>query len=339
MDNENTVSVFDSEFLKAIDRSVIIDSLFKAESVIRRHEKVICSISGGSDSDVVLDLLHRIGDENVIYVWFDTGLEYKATKEHLDFLEQKYNVEIRRVKAAKPIPLCVKQYGLPFISKYVSEQMMRLQAHGFKWEDEPLEVLLKKYPNCKTALQWWCNAYYSDERGVVKMSRFSINRNRFLKEFIMLNPPDFPISNKCCEYAKKKPAKKIIKEENADLDVTGIRQAEGGVRAANYKNCYSKSKDKNCDTYRPLFWYSNSDKKRYDEIFGVEHSRCYSEYGLIRTGCVGCPLNPRITEELEIIRKYEPSLYNAAVNIFGKSYEYTKKYREFAKMMKSQKKC
>ena len=42
-------------------------------------------------------------------------------------------------------------------AKYVSEQMMRLQAHGFKWEDKPLQVLTQEYPNCKTALQWWCN--------------------------------------------------------------------------------------------------------------------------------------------------------------------------------------
>jgi hypothetical protein len=27
--------------------------------------------------------------------------------------------------------------------------MMRLQAHGFQWEDEPLEVLLKNIQNVK----------------------------------------------------------------------------------------------------------------------------------------------------------------------------------------------
>ena len=120
--------------------------------------------------------------------------------------------------ADKPIPTCVKQYGVPFLLKYVSEQMMRLQPHGFQWEDEPFEVLLQRYPRCKTALQWWCGERCSDENGVQKISRFSIYRNRFLKEFIMQNSPDFPISNKCCEYAKKKPAKRIVKEHDADLD-------------------------------------------------------------------------------------------------------------------------
>ena len=41
------------------------------------------------------------------------------TKEHLDYLEQKYGIKIKRLKPEKPIPTCVKQYGVPFLSKYV----------------------------------------------------------------------------------------------------------------------------------------------------------------------------------------------------------------------------
>lgn len=329
--NNDVLSI---ESLRQIDKVSIMECFIKANSVLKRHNKIVCSISGGSDSDIVLDLLHKIGDDHVNYVWFDTGLEYLATKEHLRSLEKKYGILIKTEKAVKPIPLCVKEYGVPFISKYASEQLMRLQAHGFKWEDEPLDVLMRRYPNCKTALQWWCSSYYTDEKGVVKMSRFSISQNRYLKEFIMANPPDFPISNKCCEFAKKKPAKKIIKKLGADLDITGIRRSEGGVRSLNYKSCFSYSKDKGCDTYRPLFWLSNEDKQRYAEIFDIEFSRCYTEYGLKRTGCVGCPFNSHVVEELELIRRFEPALYLAAVNVFGKSYEYTRQYKEFAKIMK-----
>lgn len=318
----------------------ILDGYAKAYNALRSPFTVLCSVSGGSDSDLVVDIIHHEDEfHKTVYYWIDTGLEFQATKEHLDYLEQKYDIEIIRIKPDKPIPSCVKEYGVPFLSKYVSEQMMRLQRHGFKWEDEPLEVLMERYPNCKTALQWWCNAYYTPENGIKQMSRFSINRNRFLKEFIMQNPPDFPISNKCCEYSKKKPAKKLIKEYDADLEVTGIRKAEGGIRAANFKTCFSASKSKNCDTYRPVFWYTNADKKEYEEHFGVEHSKCYTEYGLIRTGCVGCPFSKHINEELSVIQRYEPKLYNAAIHVFGKSYEYTAKYREFVKMMKEKEKA
>lgn len=73
----------------------------------------------------------------------------------------------------------------------------------------------------------------------------------------MANPPDFPISNKCCEFAKKKPAKRIVKEHDADLDITGIRQAEGGIRSAAFKTCFSECKSKGCNTFRPIFWYTD----------------------------------------------------------------------------------
>lgn len=79
-------------------------------------------------------------------------------------------------------------------------------------------------------------------------------------------------------------------------------------------------------------------KKDYEKMFGIQHSRCYTEYGLKRTGCVGCPFSKHINEEIAIIEKYEPDLYKAAVNIFGKSYEYTAKYRAFVKEMKAREK-
>ncbi|MCM1228352.1 MAG: hypothetical protein NC320_13195 [Clostridium sp.] len=42
---------------------------------------------------------------------------------------------------------------------------------------------------------------------------------------------------------------------------------------------------------------------------------------------------------MEIIKENEPDLHKAAVNIFGKSYEYTAKYREFVKMMTAKEKA
>ena len=132
----------------------IIDGYAKAVSVLSRSHTPLCSISGGSDSDIVLDVIHNVDEKKKVrYFWIDTGLEYRATKEHLDDLEKKYGIEIERIKACKPIPVCCKEYGQPFLSKYVSEQIMRLQQHGFQWEDKPLPELLEQYPNCKIAVQ------------------------------------------------------------------------------------------------------------------------------------------------------------------------------------------
>ena len=97
-----------------------------------------------------------------------------------------------------------------------------------------------------------------------------------------------------------------------------------------YKNCFTENEGE-CDDYRPLFWYMNEDKEDYENYYGVTHSDCYTKYGLKRTGCAGCPFNRNFEEELDIIKTYEPKLFKAVNNIFGDSYEYTRKYKEFCK--------
>lgn len=60
----------------------------------------------------MLDIISRIDkNKRVRYVWFDTGIEYQATKDHLNYLEENYGIQIERVKAIKPIPVSCKEYG------------------------------------------------------------------------------------------------------------------------------------------------------------------------------------------------------------------------------------
>lgn len=313
------------------------DNLIRAWSKINsdKYEKIVCSISGGSDSDVMLDICTKCDKDNKIeYVWFDTGLEYQATKDHLKYLEERYDIEIRSYRAIKSIPLVCKQYGQPFLSKQVSEFMSRLQKHNFKWVDKPFEDLIKEYPKCKSALEWWCGNKGS-------RSKFNITQNKWLKEFIIENSPTFKISNICCKYAKKDVSHKLLSKYGYDLNIFGIRKAEGGARSSAYKSCFDengKSKNNTYDNYRPLFWYKNSDKEEYDSHYGIVHSKCYTEYGLKRTGCAGCPFGRDFEEELETIKRYEPKLFIAVNNIFGNSYEYTRRYRDFCKMMNEKEK-
>lgn len=311
----------------------IQSAFLKANEKLQRHENIICSVSGGADSDIVIDLLERIGaGANIKYVFFNTGFEYQATKDHIKYLEKKYGIKISEEKAIKPIPICVKEYGVPFLSKQVSEFMQRLQRYGFKWEDKPFNELIKEYPKCKAALRWWCNAF--DGKG-----KFNISRNTWLKEFIIENPPDFRISNKCCEYAKKAVARKAKETGDFDLSITGIRKAEGGARASAYKTCYTESDLTHyVAEYRPIFWFKNETKKAYEQHYHIKHSACYEVWGLPRTGCSGCPFALDFESELEAVKQHEPKMYKAMVNVFGKSYEYTRKYREFQRVKRNEQK-
>lgn len=318
------------EYNRARDRTsnnlVLFDSYTKAKSVLEKYNSVCVSVSGGKDSDLCVDIVSRLDKEKKArYIWFNTGLEYQATKDHLVYLEKRYGITIERIPAIKPIPLSCKEYGVPFLSKYVSEMLYRLQEHSFQFEDEDLTTLENRYSNCLGSLKWWTNDRDVTDYGY---SQFNISYNKFLKEFMLVNPPDFSISSKCCKYAKKDVAHKFAKENSIGLMVTGIRKAEGGIRSSKYKGCF----DADNGNYRPLFRYTNADEKAYDELFGIKHSDCYEQWGFTRTGCVGCPYNKKFyEEEEEVIQEKEPKMYKAIQNIFGKSYEYTRRYRRFQK--------
>ncbi len=303
--------------------ATVVDNFVRAYALINspKYEKILVSISGGADSDVVLDICVRCDkDKKCDYVWINTGLEYQATKDHLDYLEKKYEIKIMRVRPKKPVPIACKEYGQPFISKKFAEYIHRLQLHNFEWTDEPYEVLIEKYPHCKSALMWWCNM----NRG----GMLNISNRVLLKEFMIANPPTFKISAACCQKSKKDPLHKLL--EGYDLNIYGVRKAEGGARQTAYKSCFDDNFGET-DNYRPLFWYKETDKEEYCCHCDIEHSACYTEYGLRRTGCCGCPFGLNYEEEREIVRKYEPKLYVAINNIFKESYEYTRKYHEFVR--------
>lgn len=311
---------------------VVFESLQKANEILNNSgfQNIMVSVSGGSDSDIMMDMCERICDIPVRYVFFDTGIEYNATREHLDELEEKYEVTIEREDPIMSIPASVRKHGVPFLSKYVSEQMERLQKHNFQFKDIPYDELYDRFWVCNSSIKWFCNEYTSETSGTV--IRFNIDFNKYLKDFVIENPPDFDISNKCCDHAKKMPSKRYCDYNDIDLKLIGVRKAEGGVRSSTYKSCFIEKSSEGVSTYMPLFWYKNEDKEFYCNTFGVTHSRCYTEYGMKRTGCVGCPYNMEIFDELKTIKKYEPLLYKAAMNIFGESYIYTKKYRDYQEM-------
>ena len=91
---------------------LITDSIVITHAKLKQYEKILCSISGGSDSDILIDLCEKFDEsEKITYAFFDTGLEFRATKEHLQYLERKYDIHIEQIKAIKSIPFCCKTYG------------------------------------------------------------------------------------------------------------------------------------------------------------------------------------------------------------------------------------
>ena len=319
---------------------------------VREHPKAICSYSGGSDSDIMIDLIersrHAFNLPPVQYVFFNTGLEMKATKDHVKATAAKYHVDIKEVRPELPIVLAVRKYGIPFVSKIMSGGLEEWQKKGVpltvadeydQAEDKAAKrkELKERYPGCESLLNFLCCCNAAGEpRPDIQLV---INSSKYMKDFIAECPPDFKISSKCCDCCKKAPAHKIQKDY--EMIITGERRDEGGMRSVPRKDntalCFTETSSGQY-RFRPLYYVSDTDKDWYKKKYGIRYSDAYEVYGLTRTGCCGCPISYKAVDDLEKIKPYEPNVVKAAWNVFGKSYEYRQKYKDYkAKRMEAEK--
>lgn len=123
----------------------IVKAFLTTEEKLKDYKNIMLTTSGGADSDIMLDMVYRNlpPNTNIHYVFFDTGLEFQASKDHLKELEEKYNIKIEIEKPYKPIPVCCKEYGQPFLSKFISDYISRLQRHNFNGKTDLLKNFIK----------------------------------------------------------------------------------------------------------------------------------------------------------------------------------------------------
>lgn len=321
---------------------------------LTEHPKAICSYSGGSDSDILIDLIERTRATfdyqlpPVKYVFFNTGLEMQATKDHVKATSEKYGVTIEECRPKINIVTASRKYGIPFISKIMSSGLSEWQKKGVplsiadEYEQAEDKVakrkeLKERYPKCESLINFLCCCNSDGEpRPNIQLV---INSSKYMRDFIGAYPPDFKISAKCCDYCKKQVAHRV--QKGYEMIITGERRDEGGMRSVprqdNTSLCFTETADGQY-RLRPLYYVSDKDKAWYKDYYGIRYSDAYEVYGLTRTGCCGCPISYKAVDDLELIRPHEPNVVKAAWNIFGKSYEYRAKYNTYkADRMKAEK--
>ena len=314
------------------------------------YPNAICSYSGGSDSDILIDLIEQtrrmFGLPQVKYVFFNTGLEMKATKEHVKETAEKYGVTIEEARPKINIIQAAHQHGIPFVSKIMSAGLSDWQKKNVpltiaeeydKASDKAQKrlELKERYPKCESLINFLCCCNSAgDPRPNIQLV---INSSKYMRDFIAKYPPNFKISAKCCDYCKKQLAHKV--QKGYDMIITGERRDEGGMRSVPRKDntslCFTETSSGQY-RLRPLYYVSDKDKAWYKEYYGIRYSDAYEVYGLTRTGCCGCPISHKAIDDLELIRPHEPNVVKAAWNIFGRSYEYRKQYNQYKDMRKKQ---
>lgn len=310
---------------------------------LAQYPSAICSYSGGSDSDIMISLIEQTRAlfdlPPVKYVFFNTGLEMQATKDHVNYTAEKYGVEIQEVRPKISIVTASRKYGIPFVSKIMSGGL-----HDWQVKKVPLSIaeeyeqaedkaakraeLKERYPKCESLINFLCCC---NSKGEPRPNiQLVINSSKYMRDFIGEYPPDFKISAKCCDYCKKEPAHLVQKDY--DMIITGERRDEGGMRSVPRKDntslCFTETSSGQY-RLRPLYYVSDADKAWYKEYYNIRYSDAYEVYGLTRTGCCGCPISYKAIDDLEKIRPYEPNVVKAAWNIFGDSYRYRQKYNAY----------
>ena len=309
------------------------------------HPNAICSYSGGSDSDIMIDLIERTRTlfdlPPITYVFFNTGLEMKATKDHVKAVADKYGVNVQTIRPKISIVQASRKYGIPFVSKIMSGGFEEWQKKGV-----PLTIadeyaaaenkqakraeLSKRYPHCESLINFLCCCNSEgDPRPNIQLV---INSSKYMLDFIKEYPPDFKVSAKCCDYCKKQPAHNI--QKGYEMIITGERRDEGGMRSVPRKDCTTMCFTETSSgqfRLRPLYYVSDNDKAWYKEYYNIHYSDAYEVYGLTRTGCCGCPISYKAIDDLNKIEPYEPNVVKASWAIFGKSYKYRQKYNEYKK--------
>ena len=118
--------------LPSPDKFVAIQSIIAKR--LYQHPNAICSYSGGSDSDIMLDLIERTCEAfnlpPVKYAFFNTGLEMKATKDHVKATAEKYGVDITTYRPKVGIVQATRKYGVLFVSKIMSAGLSEWQKKG-----------------------------------------------------------------------------------------------------------------------------------------------------------------------------------------------------------------
>ena len=263
----------DNEFL-------LEDRLQKIRSVINKYgeENFYVSFSGGKDSTVLSALIDLALPGNKIpRVYANTGIEYKLILEFVERERKREHAwELVILKPVIPIKPMLEKEGYPFKSKEHSALVASYQkGNRGRW--------IQRYLLEKTG-----------RYGIPDCLRYQFTQENKLK-----------ISEKCCHKLKIEPLRKYEKKFNKPYKIVGVMRSEGGRRSR--AQCLAFQNDK-LKSFQPLAPITKKWEDWFIKQFHVEICDIYKPpYNFNRTGCKGCPFNPHLQKDLDVLEKYFPN--------------------------------
>ena len=224
------------------------------------------SFSGGKDSTVLLHIARQV-DPDIKAVFIDTGLEYPEIREFVKTIPNvvwlKPEMNFRKV---------IETYGYPLISKEVAFNIYQSRLH-------PDGCTKKKFDD-------------NSEYNIKYKRRYSMARWRWLRD------SDIPISAKCCDIMKKKPAKQFEKESGLK-PILATMASESAVRTSVWLKNGCNAFGGRRPVSQPMSFWTDQDVLQYIKEYDVAYVSVYGDIivgandmltttGCNRTGCVFC---------------------------------------------------
>lgn len=188
-----------------VDEARIMNTMSKMALHLSTHDSIVVSVSGGSDSDIIVHMIGTYFREylpKIHFIFINTGLEYQATKRHIAEIQEKYNIAIDEIRGESVVTV-VRKNGVPIVSKVFSKTVNGVQRNAGESYFKKLYATREESP------------------------RYALSKNqRALADYLIQK--NIKVSDKCCTLSKKNPSHRYQKEKNSDLIITGERRCEGG---------------------------------------------------------------------------------------------------------------
>ena len=249
---------------------------------------VYVAFSGGKDSTVLLDLVRTIYPD-VPAVFCDTGLEYPEIRE---FVKTINNVVW--LKPEKNFKRIIEEDGYPIISKEVALYLR--QARTLPKDSK---------------------SYILRTTGFCHKQQKKSNLGKIPNKYMYLLDAPFKISEKCCDYMKKKPFKKYEKKAKRKPFI-GTMASDSRMRQIVYLKHGCNAFDTQTPKSTPLGFWLEEDVWGYIKTKNMDYCKIYDS-GMERTGCMFCMfgMNMEKTNRFDLLKELHPKLYRYCMEELG----------------------
>lgn len=241
-------------------------------------EEYVLSYSGGKDSHLLYWFIKEyLHDDKIKIVGVNTRMEHPMIARRIID-----NCDVVLLPDYKPHEV-MEKYGRPCYTKLHDEY-------------------IRRYQNGSRAVSTMKYVARLDEN-----TRFKLPKEA---SKLLLNGDLHKVSSKCCDYLKKKPMEKYLKESNKHL-IMGVKSDESQLRKARYKGCFTSD-----GKFTPLWDLSEEMENAIYIYYNIDIPPIYEV--LDRTGCMGCPYGKSVEKELQVLSDNQ---YNYVLSLFKKSYD------------------